>query len=65
MIHIYFTDEQCKIDGKSSHNYEIHILPLQTALFQLNTTKQPSSGLNDPQDILEENFPMNPESVDH
>lgn len=33
MIHMYFTDEQCKIDGKTSHNYEVHILPLQTTVF--------------------------------
>lgn len=61
---MYFTDEQCKIDGKTSHNYEVHILPLQIVVFQLNTTKRPSSVPNDTQDILEENFPMNPESVD-
>ena len=63
MIHMYFTDEQCKIDGKSSHNYDVQILPLQTSVFY--TTKQHSSGPSDPQDILEENFPMNPKSVDH
>ena len=33
MIHMYFTDEQCKIDDKTSHNYEVHILPLQTTVF--------------------------------
>lgn len=28
MIHMHFTDEQCKVDGKSSHKYEIQILHL-------------------------------------